>query len=177
MKNLLFFTLLSIGLLSSCKDDEQDQNVLPEATQSGKNTAGALINGKVWVATTKKLNSNNDGTYCEKLNENYLIKLDLRKNPDRYTESIYLIVSIPNLEINQTYEVINQTPDDGYNYATYISNDKVSYSSNPNNSGRIKITRLDLQNQIVSGTFEFKAKDSNGNIVTITEGRFDKKFD
>jgi hypothetical protein len=40
MKNLLFVALLSIGLFSSCKDDEQDQNVLPEATQSGKNTAG-----------------------------------------------------------------------------------------------------------------------------------------
>lgn len=176
MKNLLFVALLSIGLFSSCKDDEQDQNVLPEATQSGKNTAGALINGKVWVATTKKINQ--PGTYCEKLNNNYyLIKLDLRKDPERYTESIDLIVSIPNLEINQTYKVVNQTPDDGYNYASYTSNDKVSYSSNSNNTGRIKITRLDLQNQIVSGTFEFKAEDSNGNIVTITEGRFDKKFD
>lgn len=177
MKNLFFLALLSIGLFSSCKDDDQDQNVLPEATQSGKNTAGALINGKVWVATTKKLNSNNAGTYCEKLNDNYLIKLDLRKDPDRYTESIYLIVSIPNLELNQTYEVVNQTPDDGYNYASYTSNDKVSYSSNPNNTGRIKITRLDLQNQIVSGTFEFNAVDNNGNVVNITDGRFDKKFD
>ncbi len=177
MKNLLFLVVLSIGFFSSCKDDEQDQKVLPEATQSGKNTAGALINGNIWAATTEKLNSNNAGTYCEKLNENYLIKLDLRKKQDRYNESIYLIVSIPNLEINQTYEVVNQTPEDGYNYASYTSNDMVSYSSNSNNKGRIKITRLDLQNQIVSGTFEFKAEDSNGNIVTITEGRFDKKFD
>ncbi|MGC4129941.1 MAG: DUF6252 family protein [Bergeyella sp.] len=176
MKNILFLAILSIGLLS-CKDDDQNPNVLPEATQSGKNTAGALVDGKVWVATTKQLDGNNGGTHCNANGNNYRITLDLRKDKDSYNNAIYIDVLIPNMEINKLYEIINQTPDNDFNYAIYTNGSGKSYSTNSNYTGKIKITRIDIQNQIVSGTFEFNAVDKDGNVVDITDGRFDKKFD
>ena len=43
-------------------------------------------------------------------------------------------------------------------------------------SGRMTITRLDLNAQIVSGTFFFDVIDSNGNLREIRDGRFDMRF-
>ncbi|MBO0329558.1 hypothetical protein [[Muricauda] lutisoli] len=42
--------------------------------------------------------------------------------------------------------------------------------------GLLTITRFDLQEFIVSGTFEFAVKDKEGNTLNFTEGRFDLKF-
>ncbi|MGX9985774.1 DUF6252 family protein [Soonwooa purpurea] len=66
-----------------------------------------------------------------------------------------------------------------YNYANYSDSNFNGYSTQPNSEyiGEVKITKLDLQHQIVCGTFELKGIDHNGNVVNITDGRFDKKFD
>lgn len=45
------------------------------------------------------------------------------------------------------------------------------------NSGTLKITKLDFENNIVSGTFEMTVVNPYTNqIVEITEGRFDTLF-
>ncbi|QIG88536.1 hypothetical protein G6R40_02160 [Chryseobacterium sp. POL2] len=176
MKNLFLLSLLTIGLFTACKDREPDPNVLPQATQSGKNTAGALVDGKVWVATTEFVYP--PGTVCENFGNKTKIVLDLRKIKNMGRNSIDIKIIIENLELNKTYE-LNQNPVSDFNYAIYTNNEGISYSTQLTSdyTGKIKITRIDLQNQIVSGTFEFKAIDHNGNVVNITDGRFDKKFD
>lgn len=178
MKKFLFLTFLTLCLFSCDRDRDKNSNpnVLPEATQSGKNTAGALVDGKVWVATTEFVSP--DGTFCEKSGNFYDIRLDFRKVANRSINRIYIKAQIENLELNKTYE-LNQNPDSGFNFIFYTNNEGISYSTQPtsNYTGKIKITRLDLQNQIVSGTFEFKAVDNNDNVVNVTDGRFDKKFD
>lgn len=45
MKTLFTAGLLLLSLFA-CKDREQDSNVLPEATQTGANTGGALVKWK-----------------------------------------------------------------------------------------------------------------------------------
>lgn len=173
MKNLILASILTLCFFS-CKDRESDPNVLPEATQSGKNTAGALVDGKVWIATTEFIYPK--GTYCENFGNKTKIALDLRQIKNKGSNSIEIIAVIEGFELNKTY-TISENPEVGYNFANYTNGNGVSFLTNPNYTGKIKITRLDLQNQIVSGTFEFKAVDDNGNIVNITDGRFDKKFD
>ena len=49
MRKFLFLLMILIGLLS-CKDENQDSSILPAVSQSGKNTGGAIVDGKVWVA-------------------------------------------------------------------------------------------------------------------------------
>lgn len=176
MKNFLFLALLSIGLFSSCKDDDQNLNVLPEATQSGKNTAGALVNGKIWVASTNFISPPN-GTFCEKINNITYIQLDL--NSASENSRIFLKVAIENFEINKEYLISENIDTSDYNYATY-SKDNNGYGTYPNSIyiGKITITKLNLlQDQMVCGIFEIKVKDNNENVINISDGRFDKKFD
>jgi len=51
---LFYEKTILFSFFTSCNDDDDNQNpnILPEATQVGANTGGALIDGKVWV--TKK---------------------------------------------------------------------------------------------------------------------------
>jgi len=46
-------------------------------------------------------------------------------------------------------------------------------------TGSVTITKLDYTNKIVAGTFEFTAGSlySSGETITVTEGRFDIKYD
>jgi hypothetical protein len=49
----LLLLLISLSCLSlHCKKEEKDYfSILPPATQSGKETAGCLVNGQVWVGS------------------------------------------------------------------------------------------------------------------------------
>jgi hypothetical protein len=51
-----------------------------------------------------------------------------------------------------------------------------SYSTNANATGQLTITHLDTINQVVSGTFQFKAVSKIGDTVKITNGRFDVHY-
>lgn len=177
MKKIIFLSLVFIGLIS-CKNRDQDFNTLPEVTQWGANTAGALVDGKVWVATSDRLNTaNGSGTYCEKFNNNYTIKLDLRQEKNSYNNAILIQVLIIDLELNKKYDIITETPDSDYSFAIFTDNASGSFSTNPGHVGSITISKIDIKNQIVSGTFNFNAEDRKGNAVKITDGRFDKRFD
>lgn len=178
MKNLFLLSLLAIGLFTACKDREPDPNVLPQATQSGANTAGALVDGKVWVATTNYINPIGGlGTFCERINNTTIIKVDLLHISDK--SRIFFNARIENFELNKTYILSENLDIMDYNYANYSDSNFNGYSTQPNSEyiGKLKITKLDLQHQIVCGTFELKAIDHIGNVVNITDGRFDKKFD
>jgi hypothetical protein len=62
---------------------------------------------------------------------------------------------------------------------TGSSNTGCSYSlreEDNGQSGQLTITRLDLQNQIIAGTFSFTLTKKDCDTVRITDGRFDLKF-
>ena len=174
---LIFITFLL--LFSNCKERENDINSLPEATQSGAKTGGAIVNGKVWVASNKYVNTlGGDGTYCEIYNNTAVIRIDLRNANDN--SRIFLKTAIQNFQLNQTYYLMQNPDTNDYDYATYSDNDK-GFSTQPNSQyvGEINISRLDIQNHIVSGTFNFKGLDLYGNNgeIEVKDGRFDRKFD
>ena len=173
MKKLIFL-IFAIVCLMYCKNRDQDFNTLPEVTDWGANTAGALVDGKVWVATTDRLNTaNGSGTYCEKFNNNYTIELDLRQEKNSYNNAILIKVLIIDLELNKKYDVIKETPDSDYSFAIFMDKDSKSFSTKPDHVGSITISKIDINNQIVSGAFNFNAIDKQGNAVKITDGRFD----
>lgn len=172
---LIFFLLLFLN----CKERENDSSSLPEATQSGAKTGGAIVNGKIWVASNKYVNTlGGAGTYCEMYDNTAIIRIDLRNVTDN--SRIFLKTAIQNFQLNKTY-YLPQNPDTkDYDYAIYSDNEK-GFSTQPNSQylGEIKISRLDIQNQIVSGTFNFKGLDLYGNNgeIEVKDGRFDRKFD
>lgn len=178
MKTLFTAGLLLLSLFA-CKDREQNTTVLPPATQTGANTGGALVDGKVWVATQKNISSGLyvGGTHAE-VNANgiYILGVELQ-NVSNSKSRIILKAGIQNFEINKEY-LIPIDNDINNNLASYTSDGNNYYfAKQPSYTGKLKITRLDIPQNIISGTFEFKGIDNNGNIINITDGRFDKKFD
>lgn len=176
MKTLFTAGLLLLSLFA-CNDREQNTTVLPPATQTGANTGGALVDGKVWVASIKYINQQGgSGTFCENVGNYYKIQIDLRGSTN--TSRILIQLNKENFEINKVYDLPISLDDYNKIGASYgDSNNNIFFAQQPNFTGKIKITRLDIPNNIVSGTFEFKAVDNNGHIINITDGRFDKKFD
>lgn len=174
MKKLLFL-LFSFALLWSCKERDQDSETLPAATQSGANTGGALINGKVWVAKIElpSISGGNNTLYhTSPALGQYMLDIHLRNVTNTSGDNIKIfITSNEDITLN-TYQLVSDTDNTGI----YSNSANYPFYTNATNTGTITITKFDKANQIVSGTFNFKAINSNGEIINITEGRFDKKF-
>lgn len=185
--NLLFITL------SSCNsnDDNSFTPTLPPATQTGANTFGCYIDGNLLVprdgdgtfnSTSKGMQfwGSSDQTYNE------IHVWDYKSG----SESLFFHIQDLHQNEEGSYEIKE-------------SNCQLSSSGNPNptvnlfcrkknqstqlinlycsieGSGILKIIRYDLVNRIVSGTFSCSAvnRDDPNDIIEITEGRFDIKWD
>tara|TARA_R110002049_G_scaffold64920_3_gene170773 strand:+ start:16293 stop:16472 length:180 start_codon:yes stop_codon:yes gene_type:complete len=57
----------------------------------------------------------------------------------------------------------------------WLDIENISYTNTLKN-GELKITRVDLQNSIISGTFWFDAINTDNEVVEIREGRFDWNY-
>ena len=57
----------------------------------------------------------------------------------------------------------------------WLTPSKISYT-NSIKKGELTITRVDLQNSIISGTFWFDAINTDNEVVEIREGRFDWNY-
>jgi len=172
MKKIVFL-LLATALLLNCKDRDQDTDVLPEATQSGKNTGGAIVNGKLWVAKVQSPSSIAGGniTYYGHVGNTYKLEITLQE-VNYQSSQIKLYITDAQDIAPKTYNVNPSSNIEGY----YTDKDFVKYDVTSSTGGSVTITHFDIFKQIVSGTFSFKAENSNGEIITIADGRFDKKF-
>lgn len=179
MKNLTFLVLLII--ISSCKNDD-DSNTptnpidqLPPATQTGANTAGALVNGEAFLP--------NNGSVIP-LNLDYINQQDFalgignETNNDLY--SLLISRQDTQLQENVTY-ILNTGFGDNSSRAEYVINvtpppSPMYYSTTTSVTGELTITHHDFNNAILSGTFWFDAINSEGDIVEVRSGRFDMEY-
>lgn len=175
--NIAFMLLLLLPLIltTSCKKDEMD--LLPEATQVGADTMGAIVNRRAWVANGGTGFSAPDpveGGYYEAFYDstrnNVLINA-YRK--DKTSFQFYLKdVSKPGeYLLNSTTNLVGGELKQPQNYGAYVEPGKV-YMTNSRYTGMVIITRADTVNGIVSGTFAFKAVHGQDS-VSVTSGRFD----
>ncbi len=166
LKILLIIPFLSMLLAASCKKDD-----LPKATQSGANTMAAKVDGKVWQ---KKACTSCIGGGSA-LEINYDDRNFFGVSGQNRDQNILVTFVITSLKSTRTYELTSQN----LNYAQiYSSNDHKTYYTSTSNTGQVNITKLDLENHIISGTFNFTAEDENNpaNTIKVTDGRFDVKF-
>lgn len=87
---------------------------------------------------------------------------------------ITIALGTNNLEISEDFSYKLTENNEGNAYGIY-SFFQVNYTSE-SHTGQITITKLDTENQIVSGTFFYDILDSQGNVRTISDGRFDMKY-
>ena len=153
------FLLLLVFLFTTsmqCKktNDTFKEDVLPAETQTGKGTFGCLVNGEVWLPKGKFPYSGLTAT----------IQFGgLNLMTSKSNEGIN--VGIGNLNIEGDYQLSGQNAE--YSVGTNF------YKSV---EGKLTITKYDKVNQIISGRFNFKVKDLNGQTIDISDGRFDLKY-
>ena len=171
---LLFAVALFPFNFSSCIDEGAE--VLPEATMEGKNTFGCLVNGEVWLPKgyngTPNLNLSYDPGY-----DNGTVDLrSYRIYSSESGDSEYVILYINNISDVGTFHFSDTAHTEVVFYGRKNSCEYRSRSSTTFNTGNITITRFDLKNQIISGTFEFSLAKPGCDTIKVTQGRFDMKI-
>jgi len=170
MKKLLITFLPFYFLaINACSNDDKPENpvdALPPITQTGENTFACLVNGKPFFSSYKRraIYSGNS------------ISISGSRQDDIGLRS----VSIQgfDIEIIDEGEYLLQSEQSGNLFGIYLIDGGLTLDARTSDEtpGVLNITRFDLQEFIVSGTFEFTVEDDEGNVYEITDGRFDLKF-
>lgn len=182
MKNIISLLFLSVMVcLSSCdNDDDNSGDTLPPATQTGANTVGCLVDGEVFLPKSEGINPAVVVNY-EFFEGDFFFGLTFKDQRGTIDEIVSLGTGYITLEENINYILDKNTTDDG----DYVGGGGAYRPSNLDNgqylttssvSGELTITRIDLSNSIISGTFWFDAVNEDGEIVEIREGRFDYQY-
>ncbi len=173
---VVFLVTCTLFMGSSCKKDNSPADQLPPATQTGANTFGCLVNGKVFVP------KGFDGTGTP--NPHVLYDYDLNGEP-------FLSIEANSFESNSSggvmlvyrnlrglgYYSVDSVLKFTAGWPSQIGNcGGQSLDNNTGKWGGGVITKLDITNHIISGKFDFKFKAPNCDTVYITNGRFDIKF-
>ena len=183
MKNKTLMLYAPIIMLcfcfAQCKKTNTPEPVdqLPAATQTGANTFGCLVNGKVYIP------KGTSGTGSPNPKLSYDIGLNGRPylgiTADQIESSNYkgsILISFRNLDHLGIYNM----PDD-FNFSAGWTDvigtcGTVAFDTTIQKYGSGTITKLDIPNRIISGTFNCKFKTLQCDTVFITDGRFDVKF-
>jgi hypothetical protein len=175
---LLAVSLVLLLMGFACKKDNSPHDQLPPATQTGKNTFGCYINGKLFVAQGRVWGSPNPGaTYLNDEYNDHMVSAGGRIYSDTIRQSL-------------GFSIQKGTQPQKYYFTTssirayfFDSESGCNYSptSNQLNRGWIEITRFDTIEGVLSGLFEFDlVLDSLtydptlcDSVLHITQGRFD----
>ena len=172
MKKLLI-TLYILTLCACSKDDKPVDPVdtLPPITQTGENTFACLINGKPFFSSSNRraFYTYADGAYTLGISGSRTDAIGLR--------SINLVALDMLDGVTEGSFQLTTRGSNGFSARYTIDGGLVlDVGTTDENPGQLTITRFDLNEFIVSGTFEFSVKDEDGNVLNFTDGRFDLKF-
>ena len=172
----LFIIFSAVASLGGCNNDDDNNaqnpiDQLPPATQTGANTFGALLDGEPFIPSggTNPL----DSQYQLINGERYFQLQGNNRDENFNVIAISLSTIAKDIAQGETYNLIEEAT--GNASGAYSFNGDLFFTSEQN-SGRLIITYLNLNEQIVSGTFWFDVIDHNGDIRQIREGRFDMQF-
>jgi hypothetical protein len=189
MKTKILITLILLLLLGCNKDDDTNEFTpsLPAITQEGKNTFGCYING---VLLTPRDGSGSisgpDYGMLFFVGPNNFPYDELRVRDYKSENRGLLQLHFDSLEANgEGLFIINESncengidanPSINIRCRIWDNNLQIfKWYCSIENGGTVNITHFDLENRIVSGTFNctVKNRDNPEEIIEITEGRFD----
>jgi hypothetical protein len=165
--------------LSQCKKKDADparpEDQLPPATQTGQHTFGCLLNGQPWTP------GGNVGPLNYRLvYDRGYAGGDLEIRAYRYVEALrgtqyFIIAGAPVAKVG-TYPIDGKTI--GVYYKSGVQGSCFEYYNAPGlaMNGQLTVSKLDLTQGIVSGTFSFKLWQPGCDTIKVTQGRFDYKL-
>jgi hypothetical protein len=180
MKKLLLL-LCTTFLLSSCDRDGQifaGKDQLPPETQTGANTVGCLVNGKVFLPKAQGINPEVNCFY-QLVDNKYFFTMAFSDLRGSDVKTVSVQTSRINLAVGQVY-ILNKNPLDNADYTggggTFRLSSTNKFYTNTTKTGELKIIKLDQTNSIISGTFWFDVINTNGETVEVRQGRFDWRY-
>jgi hypothetical protein len=185
MKNILQL-FLSLAIITTftfgnCKRNQNPNPVdeLPPETQTGANTFGCLIDGKVFLPKGNPLAGPVKKAQYQFANGRQGFGISASRSDGEESQSVG--VGGDSIIINVGVYELSSRNNAGKLSGLYIVS-KIGtlgnyYYTNEIQKGQINIKHFDTINQIVSGTFWFDALNSTtGKIVQVREGRFDMPY-
>lgn len=171
MNKILPFLLLFI-FINSCSDDDDTPNCqgidcLPEATQTGAGTFGCLVNGEPFYAF------GGVNAQYQLINGEYFFVIGFARGAG-FPRTILIESTERQIDLGLN-NLSNGVAGNVYGFVGFEP--FINATTDLNYNGVLNISRLDQQNQIVSGTFEFEILNpDDGQVYQITEGRFDSFY-
>ena len=176
MKKAIFLAMcLFICFVFSCKNDDDGGCVglacLPPETQTGENTFGCLLDGEPFIP---RGGVNRPDCVYQLIDGKWYFQLQGNNEDGSFIRRTIVINTLgKEIEEGVSYDLVEEKA--GNAYAIFSNNTIFSFTSSEN-PGELYISKLDMSNQIVSGTFSFELIDNEGNLRQVTNGRFDMKF-
>ena len=172
MRKSVLFLFVTIIFLSCSKDDE-----LTEIKNNGYGGVSSKINGIVVKPKGGGIYGNTDCRIDQASNGIVFFSINYSNDKNDIYQSIRIVaqnVSYENM-VGQVYSL--QSEKNLESFAQYIlvtdNFNEDLYKTNSIQKGELKILFHDKAKGIIGGTFWFDAINSHGEIVKVTEGRFD----
>lgn len=186
MKKQILTFLATLLLFSCSKDDATTTDntpKLPPETQTGANTFGVTINGKVYIPrdpTGTIAGPSSSGMILWSNPSHTWYEVEVKDGKSAVGFQIYihmqplLSVGIMNLFQSNFHNNIDSTPFTHIYFKIWDANiSNYAYYGSIENQGELNIKRL--SNGIISGNFrgKFVRNDNPNEFIQITDGRFD----
>ena len=184
MKNLILIFLATLTLSCCNKDDDKTPiEQLPPATTTGANTAGCLVNGQAFLPKGSSQFGPTLSCFYQQDQHGYHFGLSIVEKGSKEDKTVNISLNPNQLVENSTYTLglkTNNGTSYNSNFGEYIIYyaivNAIQYTTTATVTGELKITKLDTQQRIISGTFWYDAINSDGEKVEIREGRFDMRY-
>ena len=186
MKKLI--TLLLLTIVAGCSNEDSNSNpesLLPEITQTGANTFGVTIKGKVYIPRDPIgvnvgpqghgviFTGSDIGTWREIIVVDGASAIGF-KMVIHFKDLVNQGVGTYQLKQSDFHDNIDSAPIDHIYFKIWDSEiSNYAYYGSIENQGEVKVTKRD--NGILSGTFKgiFARYNTPTDIIEITDGRFD----
>ena len=176
----IYLLLPLLGVLLGCrKDDPSPIDQLPPATQTGANTLGCLLNGQPWTPNGNNGLPNFRVSYDPGYHGGNLSIRAYRYVNQSDKSQQYINVGGDRIDRPGVYPLVLVGDRTVYYYDENLPAPCNEYRDPPSltyRKGTLTITRLDLTQGIVSGTFAFTLYKPGCDSVRVTQGRFDKRL-
>jgi len=159
MKHIITFLFITTFLACCNKDDNPTPtnpvDQLPPATQTGANTFGCLLDGEVFKPG---LTNNSYNCFYQLVDGEYYFLVTANRTKNNILKGIFVGTEKKTISQGQTSNLYERIVGNAYGSLSNLDDNTGIYQINntsPQNTGELKITKLDFTNNIVSGTFLF----------------------
>ncbi|MDR6968235.1 PBP1b-binding outer membrane lipoprotein LpoB [Flavobacterium arsenatis] len=169
-KIILIFAILLI--VCGCNNDDNNNETLPPATQTGAGTFACYVNGKPYIDKSGGWFN----CYYQFVDGQYYFAIGGEDRNHPVFDFIAIASNSSEIEGGKEYPLLCNQTNNHYAEVAF-TNQLLTTTTCNTNYGTLVITKLDFDNKIVSGNFEFDVIHPNtGETIQIRDGRFDTLF-